>query len=63
MAEITLSKITETCQCDANALASCNYKTLHSIHPKYKLDMSFIVDYSITKFQINQDSIVVLGSY
>jgi hypothetical protein len=35
------------------------FKTLHSIHPKYKLDMSFIFDYSITKFQINQDSVEV----
>ena len=42
------------CQCDTNAPASRNFKT-----PKFKFDMSFIVDYNITKFQINQDSVEV----
>jgi hypothetical protein len=53
-AEITLSKITEMCQCDTNAPASRNFKT-----QKFKFDMSFIVDYNITKFQINKDSVEV----
>ena len=55
MAEITLSKITEMCQCQTNAPASCNFKTQNSSLTY----MSFIVDYNITKFQINQDSVEV----
>ena len=30
-----------------------------TLKPKFKFDMSFIVDYNITKFQINQDSVEV----